>query len=159
MPCFSFSFLLFSFDKCSLMKSVWFPLYLKGMGCCLCVSASRMAILPYSSFQQDKKASTQYVTFVNTFCCFQLFCLFFIAENARDAWHDDGSSALVTRFLMQVTFDGERTVKGFYQFLKRNAAIPFSLPKPSQSQQNSPAAPVSATIEKTSSGEQLKDEL
>ncbi|CAK9227481.1 unnamed protein product [Sphagnum jensenii] len=58
-----------------------------------------------------------------------------------------------------VTFDGERTVKGFYQFLKRNAAIPFSLPKPSQSQQNSPAAPVSATIEKTSSGEQLKDEL
>jgi protein disulfide-isomerase A1 len=60
---------------------------------------------------------------------------------------------------MQVTFDGERTVKGFYQFLKRNAAIPFSLPKPSQSHQNSPAAPVSATIEKTSSGEQLKDEL
>ncbi len=65
----------------------------------------------------------------------------------------------MNRFLMQVTFDGERTVKGFYQFLKRNAAIPFSLPKPSQSQQNSPAAPVSATIEKTSSGEQLKDEL
>ncbi len=63
MSFFLFLFCL-SFDKCSLMKSVWFPLYLKGMGCCLCVSASRMATLPYSSFQQDKKALTQYVTFV-----------------------------------------------------------------------------------------------
>jgi protein disulfide-isomerase A1 len=33
---------------------------------------------------------------------------------------------------MQITFDGERTVKGLYRFLKKNAAIPFALPKPTK---------------------------
>lgn len=31
-----------------------------------------------------------------------------------------------------ITFHGDRTVKGLYQFLKKNAAIPFALPKPAQ---------------------------
>lgn len=30
---------------------------------------------------------------------------------------------------MQITFEGDRTVKGFYQFLKKNAGIPFALPR------------------------------
>ena len=34
---------------------------------------------------------------------------------------------------MQITFDGDRTVKGFYQFLKKNAAISFALPRTAKS--------------------------
>ena len=33
---------------------------------------------------------------------------------------------------MQITFHGERSVKGLYQFLKKNAAIPFVLLRPAQ---------------------------
>ncbi len=33
-----------------------------------------------------------------------------------------------------ITFDGDRTVKGIYKFLKTNAAIPFKLPKKSMNE-------------------------
>jgi hypothetical protein len=48
---------------------------------------------------------------------------------------------------MQITFGGDRTVKGFYQFLKKNAAIPFSLPRTAKSKASNKVA------------EDVKDEL
>lgn len=54
-----------------------------------------------------------------------------------------------------ITFDGDRTVKGFYKFLKANAAIPFKLPKKSKTEsvESTPAT------EDTSAADQPKDEL
>jgi len=54
-----------------------------------------------------------------------------------------------------ITFDDDRTVKGFYKFLKTNAAIPFKLPKKSkpESVEATPVTPDS------SAAEQPKDEL
>lgn len=46
-----------------------------------------------------------------------------------------------------ITFEGERTVKGFYQFLKKHAAIPFALPRTAKSKASNKAA------------EDVKDEL
>ncbi|KAG0621351.1 hypothetical protein M758_3G013000 [Ceratodon purpureus] len=46
-----------------------------------------------------------------------------------------------------ITFDGDRTVKGFYQFLKRKASIPFALPRTAKSKPSNKVA------------EDLKDEL
>lgn len=39
-----------------------------------------------------------------------------------------------------ITFSGDRTVKGFYQFLKKNAAIPFSLPRTAKSKASNKVA-------------------
>lgn len=56
--------------------------------------------------------------------------------------------------MMQITFDGERTIKGFYQFLKKNVVIPFSLPK------NAKSKSLRATPELVQGrGTDLKDEL
>ena len=55
---------------------------------------------------------------------------------------------------MQITFEGDRTVRGFYQFLKKNAAIPFALPK-SEKSKGSKADPEIVQ----SSEADLKDEL
>lgn len=54
-----------------------------------------------------------------------------------------------------ITFDRDRTVKGFYKFLKANAAIPFKLPKKSKTEsvESTPAT------EDTSAADQPKDEL
>jgi len=54
-----------------------------------------------------------------------------------------------------ITFDGDRTVKGFYKFLKANAAIPFKLPKKSKTE-SVESTPVT---QDTSADEQPKDEL
>lgn len=48
---------------------------------------------------------------------------------------------------MQITFEGDRTVKGFYQFLKKHAAIPFALHRTAKSKASNKAA------------EDVKDEL
>lgn len=48
---------------------------------------------------------------------------------------------------MQITFEGDRTVKGFYQFIKKNAAIPFTLQKSGKSKATKKGA------------ENMKDEL
>lgn len=53
-----------------------------------------------------------------------------------------------------ITFEGDRTVRGFYQFLKKNAAIPFALPK-SEKSKGSKADPEIVQ----SSEADLKDEL
>lgn len=56
---------------------------------------------------------------------------------------------------MQITFEGDRTVKGFYQFLKKHAAIPFALPRTAKA-----TASTEATTEATTKAtETIKDEL
>lgn len=54
-----------------------------------------------------------------------------------------------------ITFDGDRTVKDIYKFLKANAAIPFKLPKKSKTE-SVEATPVT---QDTSAADQPKDEL
>uniref|UniRef100_A0A7N0RA97 Protein disulfide isomerase n=1 Tax=Kalanchoe fedtschenkoi TaxID=63787 RepID=A0A7N0RA97_KALFE len=58
-----------------------------------------------------------------------------------------------------ITFEGERTVVEFYKFLKKNAAIPFKLQRPTSPKNVEQTTTGDATNEQKSSSSDLKDEL
>ncbi|KAL9675057.1 hypothetical protein QQ045_003257 [Rhodiola kirilowii] len=57
-----------------------------------------------------------------------------------------------------ITFEGERTVVEFYKFLKKNAAIPFKLQRPTSSKKVEETTTTGAAEEEKTSSD-LKDEL
>lgn len=62
----------------------------------------------------------------------------------------------------QITFDGDRTVKEFVRFLKKEAAIPFTVPKKqSEPAESTPEAEAEPELESViqDSWNSMKDEL
>ena len=62
--------------------------------------------------------------------------------------------------LLQITFEGDRTVVEMYKFIKKHASIPFKLKRPdSSSAARAEGTGSTAGREESSSGSNLKDEL